>query len=88
MAKFLIGSHSHLIYNNMIIKQQINRGTVEKLCHLYNGIFPSIHLCHTLSIYSVTSPVLFTENNKLWNEKKEDFLYIWPLQSIKLYQRR
>ena len=72
----------------MTIKQQINHGAIEKVCQLDNGIFPSIHLCHTLSIYSITSPALFTKNNKLWNEKKEDLLYIWLLQSIKLYQRR
>ena len=28
----------------------------------------------TLFHYSITSPVLFTENNKPWNERKEDFL--------------
>ena len=33
--------------------------------------------CIALSqFYSITSPVLFTKNNKIWNEKKEDFLYI------------
>ena len=24
--------------------------------------------------YFITSPVLFTKNNKLWNHRKEDFL--------------
>ena len=31
---------------------------------------------------------LFTKNNKLWNERKHDFLYALPLQRITLYQRR
>ena len=26
--------------------------------------------------YSITFPVLFTKNSKLWNKRKEDFLYI------------
>ena len=30
-----------------------------------------IHLCHTLSqFYPITSPVFFTKNNELWNERK------------------
>ena len=33
-------------------------------------------------------PVLFTKDNKLWNERKEHFLYIWLLQRVTLYQRR
>ena len=32
--------------------------------------------------------VLFTENLKLWNERKEQILYIWLLQRITLYQGR
>ena len=32
--------------------------------------------CSTLcEFYSITSPVLFNKNNKLWNKGKEDFLY-------------
>ena len=34
----------------MTIKQQIKHGSVQKVCHLYNGIFHHIHLCHTLSL--------------------------------------
>ena len=47
--------------------------------------FPCVTLCQ---FYSVTSPVLFTKNNKLSNERKDNFLYIWLLQRITLYQRR
>ena len=32
----------------MTIKQQINHGDIQKVCHLHNDIFHSIHLCHTL----------------------------------------
>ena len=39
--------------------------------------------CITLSqFYSVTCLVFFTKSNKLWNDRKEDFLYIWLLQRI------
>ena len=34
----------------MTIKQQINHGAIQKVCHLHNDIFHPIHLCHTLSI--------------------------------------
>ena len=34
-----------------------------------------------------TSTVLFTKSNKLQNERKEDFLYIWLLQWITLCQK-
>ena len=39
--------------------------------------FTSISRCQ---LNSVTYPVLFTKNNKLWNERQEYFLYIWLLQ--------
>ena len=34
----------------MIIKEQIKHGAIQKVCHLHNGIFNPIQLCHTLSI--------------------------------------
>ena len=49
VAKFRL-SHFVLICNNMIVKQQINHGTIEKVCHLHNGIFHSNDLCCTFSI--------------------------------------
>ena len=56
----------------MTVKEQISHGVIQKICHLHNGIFHSIGL----------------KENILWNERKEDFLYIWLLQRITLYQRR
>ena len=45
--------------------------------------------CDTLcQFYSITSPVLFTKNNKLLHQRKEDFLYGWMLKHITLYQKR
>ena len=43
--------------------------------------------CITLNhFYSITSPVLlpwlFTKSNKLWNKRKDNFLYIWSPQCI------
>ena len=33
-------------------------------------------LCVTLfQFFSITSPVLFKKNKKLWKERREDFLY-------------
>ena len=37
--------------------------------------------------YSFSSSVLFNKNNKLWNQKREGFLYIWLVQHTMLYQR-
>ena len=65
-----------------MMKQQINHEVIQKVRHLHNVIFHSINLCHSLSFYSTTSPVLFT--NKLWNEKKKH-LYIWLLQGSVYY---
>ena len=50
VAKFLLRSHFLSVYNNMTIKQQINHGAIQKVCHLHNGIFHYINLCHTLTI--------------------------------------
>ena len=35
--------------------------------------FTFFKLCQ---FYSITSPVLFTKNEKLWNKSKEDLLHI------------
>ena len=48
MAKFIL--KKSLSLNNMTIKQQIKHGAIQKVCHLHNGIFYPIQLCHTLSI--------------------------------------
>ena len=72
----------------MTVKQHINHGAIQKVCHFYNGIFHSINLCHTFSILICPLIALFTKNNKLWNERKEAFLYILLLQRTTLYQRR
>ena len=56
-----------------MMKQQINHGVIQKVRHLHNVIFYFINLCHSLSFYSITTPVLFT--NKLWNEKKNFCIY-------------
>ena len=35
--------------------------------------------------HSITYPVLFIKNKKLWDERKEDFLHVWLFQCITLY---
>ena len=52
----------------MTIKQQINYGAIQKVCHFYNEIFHSIDLCHTLLILHYHFP-LFIKNNKQWNDR-------------------
>ena len=46
--------------------------------------FTQVTLCQ---FYSFTSAVLFTKNNKLWNERKNHLLYLWLLQRITLYPK-
>ena len=77
------------ICNNMTVKQHINHGVIQKVCHLRNSIFHSSNLSHTFfsQVYSITSLMLFTKN-KQWNERKEYLLYICLLQRSTLYQRR
>ena len=42
--------------------KQIKYETIQKVCHLYNGIFHPIQLFFTLcQFYSNTFPVLFTK---------------------------
>ena len=36
--------------NNMTIKQQINHGTIQNVCHLHNEIFHVIHLCYNFAL--------------------------------------
>ena len=41
-----------------------------------------------MAFASIISLVLFTKNDKLWNERIQQFLYIWLLQRITLYQKK
>ena len=43
MAKFLIRNHFLSMQNNVTIKQRINHGTIQTVCHLHNSIFQPIH---------------------------------------------
>ena len=74
----------------MAIKQEIKHRTIQKVYHLHNGIFYPIQLYHTFSVLPYHFPCFYSLNftKKLQNERKEDFLHIWLLQRIKLYQRR
>ena len=47
--------------------------------------FTNVIFCQ---FYSITSPVVFIKDNKLWNKRKDNFLYIWLLQCINSSQRR
>ena len=66
--------------------KHINHGAIQKVYHLYNGIFHSINRVTLSQFYSITSLILFME----WNGMRENkiFLYIWLLQRITLYQSR
>ena len=87
LSKFLSRSHS-LSICNYDSKKHTNHGPIQKVCHLHNDIFIPL-TCVTLSqFYCIVSFLLFSKNNKLWNERKEDFLCTWLLQRTKLYQRR
>ena len=61
----------------MAIQQQINHGTIQKVCYLHNGIFIPFTCVTLCQIYSFVSPILFTKNNKLWNEIKEGFFCLY-----------
>ena len=76
VAIFLIRSHFLSIYKNMTINNSFPMGLFKK------------YVITLREFYFITSPVLFTKNNKLLNHRKEDFLYIWLFQCVKLYQRK
>ena len=66
----------------MTIKQQTNHGNNQKVCHLHNIFFIPFSCVTLCQFNSFISLVLFTKINKLWDERKEDLLYIWLLQGI------
>ena len=56
----------------MTVKQEINHGSIPKVCHLHSDISHYLHLCHNLcQFYFITSHVLFAKN-----KGKDEFLYI------------
>ena len=89
MWKIVAKFHFLSLYDNITIKQPINNGAIQEVCHFNNCIFHFIHLCHAVSVLLFIIPnVLLTKNNKLWNDRKEDFLCIWLFLRITLYQGR
>ena len=67
----------------MTIKRKINHGTIQNVCHLHNAIFypPVSHFVN----FTISHLLLLTKDKKPWNERKEDFLYIWLPHRITLY---
>ena len=59
----------------MNIKQQVNHGAILKVCDLLHIIFHPIHLSHSFD-YLDPSSAFPTKSNKLYNERKDDFLYV------------
>ena len=58
----------------MTIKHLTNHEAIQKLCHMHRDIFNPIRLYQShFVIFTLTFPVLFTKNNNLWNERKEDY---------------
>ena len=80
VAKFLLRSLFLPVYNNMTIKQQITRGAIQKVWRLHN--FHPIKLSHFVK-FTLSTPLCYPLKIKLWNERKENVLYIWLLQRIK-----
>ena len=66
----------------MTVNQHINHEAIQKVFHLHNGIFHSINLCYTFSILLYHLQCVIHKNNKLWNERKEDLLYIYGCFSV------
>ena len=55
----------------MTVKQQINRGTIQRLCHcVIVFLFIRVTLCQ---FYSFTFPALFIKNNKHEMREKTSF---------------
>ena len=65
-AKFLLRSRFLSIFDNMTIKQQINHGVIQKVCHLHNGFFHFINLCNTLSILIYHLPCVVEEKRRFY----------------------
>ena len=71
----------------MTVKKQTDPGPSKLIYVTCIMVFFIPFIQFTLcQLYSFTSRVLFTKNNKLWNEKKKIFLFLWMLQRIVSYQ--
>ena len=67
-----------LSLNNMTIKQQIKYVAIQKVCHLHNGSFRPVQLCHTLSIllYRFLVPFSKLHQETIEWEGKRFFAYM------------
>ena len=61
----------------MTIKQQINHGPFKTCVTCIMTVFIPLTYVIFCQFYSITIPILFTKNNKLWNKRKKGFLHTW-----------
>ena len=80
VAKFLLRKHFLSIYDN---KTTLTMGAFKKYV-TWIMIFFIPFACVTLCKLYFKTPCII-KNIKLWNERNEDFLYVWLLQHITLY---
>ena len=76
VAKFLLISHLLSILCNNMTTTKINYGAIKRYVTCIMAFSISLTYFTLGQFYSITSPVLFTKSNKLWNEKREDFFYM------------
>ena len=59
------------------MKKQIRYGAIQKVCHLRNGTFHSIQLCHILLV-TLSLPLCYLLNftKKSQNERKDFFAFM------------
>ena len=61
----------------MTVKQHINYGAIQKVCHSHDGFFDSINLCHTFSILLYhLSCVIHLKQQTMEREKRRVFVYM------------
>ena len=67
----------------MTIKQQIKQGPFKKYVTCIMAFLHPFTFVKLCQFYSITSPVLFTKNKKLWNKRKED---LFAYTAVSAYQ--
>ena len=85
VAGFLIRSHFLSIEINMLIKEKISHGTIQTVCHLHNGMYHPIHLCHIWISFTLSPPLCYSLKISNFRMREKKILCIYVTLSVSRY---
>ena len=69
----------------MLIKEKISHGTIQTVCHLHNGMYHPIHLCHIWISFTLSPPLCYSLKISNFRMREKKILCIYVTLSVSRY---